>query len=665
MPTIKAVPFTSGSAFFLPDLAPIPYLCLFPDLFEKPIVNYLLVENLTKSFGEKLLFEDITFGLEAGQKVALIAKNGAGKTTLLNIIMGTDSPDSGSVTFRNDLKISYLSQNPFLDESHSILEVLFTSDNDYIKALREYELCLSRLNTADTPANHTAFEQAMATMDRLHAWDIEARAKEILGKFEIHRLDQAVRELSGGQKKKLALAKVLIEEVDLLILDEPTNHLDIAMIEWLEEYLTRGNLCLLLVTHDRYFLDNVCDSILELENGRIYRYWGDYSYYLIKKAEREQNESAELEKVKGIYLHELDWMRRGPKARTTKSKARIDAFFDLEEKASKRLGRKPPDLSVKTQRMGGKILEINNICKAYGDLVLIDDFSHTFKRGEKIGIVGRNGCGKTTFIDILMGKTPADKGRFVKGQTVEFGYFSQDGIEPPGDQRIIDIVKDIAEVIPLGDGHEMAASQFLNHFGFNYQTQYNYYHNLSGGERRKLSLLMTLMRNPNFLLLDEPTNDLDIFTLTLLEDFLNNFNGCVMFVSHDRYFIDKMADHIFVFEEKGKIKDYYGSYTNYHLEKQKREAAIRRKQIAEKPKKELLKGSDEPLKLTYKQKIEFETLEKEIEILEDEKSQILAAMSNPDTDGKTLQEKSIRYSELEHIIDEKTTRWLELAEISG
>ncbi len=627
-------------------------------------MNCLTVEGVSKSFGERILFEDISFGLDVGQKAALIARNGIGKSSLLNIICGLDTPDTGLVTVRRDLRMAYLPQNPVFDPQATVVEILLSSDNELIRTVRDYELALEELKRKENAENHRVFERCMAGMDRLNAWDFEARMKEILGKFNISRIDQVCGELSGGMRKKLAMAKTLIEDVDLLILDEPTNHLDIEMIEWLEDYLTREKLSLLLVTHDRYFLDSVCDTIFELENNSLYRYQGNYAYYLEKKAEREYNQSAELEKIRGIYRQELEWMRQSPQARTTKAKARIDAFYGLKEKASVKLPPKPAELQVKTQRVGNKILELNNICKSYGDLVLVDDFSHVFKRGEKIGIVGRNGIGKTTLMQMISGEIRPDKGRVVKGQTMVFGHFSQEGIQPADDKRIIEIVREAAEVIPLGDGREMSASQFLFHFGFNYDTQYNYYFNLSGGERRKLSLLMTLIRNPNFLLLDEPTNDLDIYTLNILEDFLVHFEGCVMFISHDRFFIDKIAEHIFVFEGKGKIKDYYGSYSEYRRKKDRLEQAARRKLAETKPKAEKEKPLIPRKGHTYREKQEYLALEEEISSLETEKKAILEKLSMAEIPHEEISRLSNRFAEIESGLDKKMNRWLELDELN-
>lgn len=632
---------------------PFAYLCR---------MNCFAVENISKSIGERILFEHITFGIDIGQKAALIARNGIGKTSLLNIIAGVDSADTGTVTIRNNVRMAYLPQNPSFAPQASIMDVLFSADTEMVRAIRRYEQVLFDLKNNETPNHHKILEECIADIDRLNAWDIESRVKEILGKFRIDNLGQKVSELSGGMKKKLAVARTLLEDVDLLILDEPTNHLDIEMIEWLENYLLREKLSLLLVTHDRYFLDSVCDVIFELEDSTLYKYSGNYAYYLEKKAEREYNQYAELEKIRGLFRQELDWMRQSPQARTSKSKARIDAFYELKDKASKKLAPKPAELQVKPQRIGNKILELNNICKSFGEQVLLDDFSHVFKKGERIGIVGRNGSGKTTLMRMISGELRPDKGCVVKGQTVQFGHFTQEGIEPADDTRVIEIVKEVAEVIPLGDGREMSAAQFLFHFGFNYDTQYNYYYNLSGGERRKLSLLMTLMQNPNFLLLDEPTNDLDIFTLNILEDFISHFNGCVMFISHDRFFIDKLADHIFVFEGKGKIKDYYGSYSTYRRNKEKQEQAHKRKLAAEKPKPDFIKLKNSKTGLSYKEKNEFESLENEISKLEEEKAGILDKLNKGEGKAEEMVQWSVRYAEIEALIEVKTLRWMELGE---
>ena len=624
-------------------------------------MNYLLIENLSKSYGEKLLFEDITFGIDKGQKVALVARNGAGKSSLLNIINQKDLPDSGKVVFRKDIHVSYLPQNPEFDEDISVIDVLFNTDNKFLNAIRQYELALENLKKSDNQENQQILEDAIHLVDTLNCWDYENKVKEILSRLQITDFNQTMGTLSGGQRKKVALSKVLIEEADLLILDEPTNHLDIVMIEWLEDYLKKQSLSLLLVTHDRYFLDNVCDSVIELDNGRIYHYQGNYNYFLEKKAERELIERQEIEKAKNTYRKELDWMRRMPKARTTKSQARIDSFYELQEKATRRIDDTKAELSIKTERIGGKILEMYNVSKKYGNKVLVNDFTYTFKKGERIGIVGKNGVGKTTFLNMITDKVLQDSGRIVKGQTISFGYYSQEGLTTHEDKRVIEIVREIAEVVRLDKGKEISASVFLNYFGFNHTLQYNYYSNLSGGERRRLFLLMTLMQNPNFLILDEPTNDLDLFTLMMLEDFLTQYQGCLLLVSHDRSFMDNLVDHIFVFEDNGVVKDYHSTYSEYmavKLKKERQQKLEAKKE--EKPVEREKKTSNKP---SYKQKQEYELLEKEIAVLEAEKESLISRMNEGIADIKELTSTSERIAELIAIIDEKTNRWLELSEI--
>lgn len=624
-------------------------------------MNYLLIEKLSKSYGEKELFSDITFGIDQGSKVALIARNGAGKSSLLNIISGKDLPDSGSVVFRKDIRWSYLPQNPLMDDNQSVFDVLFHSENEFMRAIRDYEFSLNRLKHDDSAEAHRMLELSTNAMEMVGGWDYEARVKEILSRFKIIDLEQKTGELSGGQRKKLSLAKALIEETDLLILDEPTNHLDIEMIEWLEEYLSRQSLSLLVVTHDRYFLDNVCNEILELDNNKLYRYKGNYSYFLEKKAEREAIELTETEKARGLYRKELDWMRRMPQARTTKSKARIDNFYDIQDKASKRIEKDTGPLEVKMTRIGGKVLEVNNIFKSFGDNKLIDNFSYIFKRGERVGIIGKNGSGKSTLLNMIMGKFAPDMGRISAGQTIVFGYYSQEGFQPQEDRRVIDIAKDIAEEMPLGKGY-ISASAFLAHFNFNHTLQYNYFSSLSGGEKRRLFLLMQLLKNPNFLILDEPTNDLDIHTLNLLEDFLMNFGGCLLIVSHDRYFMDKLVDHVFVFEGDGKIKDYYGNYTDFYRLKLAEEAkAARQKTITtSKPVKEVV-SDNKPKKPTYKEKTEFEALEAEIPKLEAEKESIIEKMNSGAYSPSEFEEVAKTYATIEKEIELKTDRWLELS----
>jgi len=624
-------------------------------------LNYLLIEQLSKSYGEKELFSDITFGIDQGSKVALISRNGAGKSSLLNIIAGIDLPDSGSVTFRKGIRWSYLPQNPLMDDEKTVFDVLFHSDNEFMRAIRDYELSLNRLKHEDTPEAHQQLEASTNVMEMVGAWDYEVKIREILSRFKITDLDQKTGELSGGQRKKLSLAKALLEETDLLILDEPTNHLDIEMIEWLEDYLSRQNLSLLVVTHDRYFLDNVCNDILELDNNKLYRYKGNYMYFLEKKAEREAIEQTETEKARGMFRKELEWMRRMPQARTTKSKARIESFYDIQEKASKRLEKDTGSLEVKMTRIGGKVLEMNNVFKSFGDNKLIEDFSYTFKRGERIGIIGRNGCGKSTLMNMIMGNLHQDMGRISAGQTIVFGYYSQEGFLPQEDKRVIDLAKDIAEEMPLGKGR-ITASAFLAHFNFPHTLQYNYFSSLSGGEKRRLFLLMQLLKNPNFLILDEPTNDLDIHTLNLLEEFLIGFGGCLLVVSHDRYFMDKLVDHVFVFEGNAKIKDYYGNYTDYYRMKLAEEAKAARQKspVITKTVKEPT-ASTGPRKPTYKEKTEFSNLEAAISEMEKEKENLMARMNSGNCPPEEFEQIARDFARLEQEISAKTDRWLELS----
>lgn len=631
-------------------------------------MNYLTVEKLSKSVGEKELFSEITFGLEKGQKTALIARNGTGKSTLLNIIAGYDTPDSGQVVIRNDITVSYLPQMDRFADNFSVLDAIFDAQTPTIQAIKEYESCmLMAENGQDNPETHLRLQKAILEMDRLQAWDFESKAKEILSRFGIHDIFKNVNELSGGQRKKAALAKTLIADTDLLILDEPTNHLDVEMIEWLENYLKAANVTLLMVTHDRYFLDQVCNDIIELDHGQLYHYRGKYDYFVEKKAERLANAAAENEKLRQLFRKELEWVHTSPQARTTKARARINAFEELKKEVSKTPEQKQEGFKVRTERLGNKILEINNLDFAYPDNVLLDDFSYIFKKGEKCGIVGPNGTGKSTFLKLIMGELQADGGKITPGLTIQFGYFSQDGLPYSGNKRIIDLVKEQAEVIRMDNGNYMGASQFLNHFGFKYEQQYTYYEDLSGGEKRKLHLLITLLKNPNFLILDEPTNDFDIDTLNLLEDFLENYTGCILMVSHDRWFMNKLVDHIFVFEGHGKIKDYYGNYTEYRLEKdkelklQKRIAKINAPAATEESKGKPARATN-PNKMTFKERKEFETLELEIEQLEKEKASLIEKMNSGGGSPQELTDWSHRYQEVETSLDEKTMRWLELSE---
>lgn len=619
-------------------------------------MNILSVENLSKSYGEKLLFENLNFGISSGQKVALIARNGTGKSSLIKIITGLDQPDTGLVTKGTDIRISYLPQNPDMSPEATILDYLFDSDSPLIRLVYQYNLITSGQIT-----DKTQTEQVMTRMDELQAWNFESKIEEILGKFDINNLKLTIDELSGGMRKKAALAKALIEDSDLIILDEPTNHLDVETIEWLENYLKRQNLAVFLVTHDRYFLDNVCDEILELDNQTIYKYRGNYSYFLEKKQERMEKEKTEILKARSLFKTELEWMRRMPQARATKAKAREDAFYVIEEKANSGTNEETKSFDVDMQRLGGKILELNNIEKAYDHQKILNDFTYIFNKGDRIGLIGKNGVGKSTLLEIIMGSVKADRGKITVGKTVEFGYFRQDGLPIKEDKRIIDIVKDIAEQVQMKKG-SMSPAQFLSYFNFNTNIHYNYFSSLSGGEKRKLYLLTTLLKKPNFLILDEPTNDLDIETLNKLEEFLDNFEGCLMIVSHDRYFMDHMVDHIFAFEGDGKIKDYWGNYSAYASTRKTmlKQAA---KSDPEKTKKKEKKAKEPTGKATYKQIKAYEALEKEIETLEAEKEKILEKLNRGDGSPDELIQWSEEISKIMAEIDEKSDRWIELSEI--
>lgn len=618
-------------------------------------MNYLSVENLTKSYGVRVLFEDITFGIDQGQKVAFIAKNGTGKSTFLKILFGIEGYDSGNIVFRKDIKTGFLKQSPDFPENKTISDVVFNADSEQIKAILAYE------KASKNPNNQEVLQAAFDKMDALDAWNYETRIKQILGQLNIHDLDQKIGELSGGQQKRIALAQVLIEEPDFLILDEPTNHLDIDMIEWLENYLSKENVTLLMVTHDRYFLERVCNEIIELDDQTLYKYKGNYSYFLQKKQEREEVFEANVARAKNLYRKELEWMRRMPKARGTKAKSREEAFYKTKEEAHQRKDNSKVSIEVNMSRLGGKILEIHHARKAYGDLKILDDFNYVFKKGERVGIVGKNGVGKTTFLNLLLGKEELDGGKIVQGETVVFGYYTQKGLKLKDDKRVIETIKDIAEVIPLTKGKKLTAAQLLETFLFPKSMHYNLVEKLSGGEKRRLYLLTILMQNPNFLILDEPTNDLDIITLNVLEDFLEDFQGCLMVVTHDRYFMDKLVDHLFVFEGEGKIKDYIGKYNEYRLEAKNKSTST-----IEKPKQETsAKTKDQPkTKLSYKEKVEFEELEKDIPKLEEKKAALNQLLLDSSSNHEELLKLTEELGEVTKSLDEKTDRWLELSEFA-
>ena len=618
-------------------------------------VPYLQIDNLTKSFGDLVLFENVSLGIAEGQRVGLIAKNGSGKTTLLNIIAGKEGYDSGNIVFRRDLRVDYLEQDPQYPEELTVLEACFHHGNSTVELIKEYERCMET-------EGHPGLENLLARMDQEKAWEYEQKAKQILSQLKIRNFDQKVKQLSGGQLKRVALANALITEPDLLILDEPTNHLDLDMTEWLEDYLRRTNLSLLMVTHDRYFLDRVCSEIIEIDNQQIYQYKGNYSYYLEKRQERIESKSVEIERANNLYRTELDWMRRMPQARGHKARYREDAFYELEKVAKQRFNTDNVKLEVKASYIGSKIFEADHLFKSFGDLKILDDFSYIFSRYEKMGIVGNNGTGKSTFIKILMGQVKPDSGTVDIGETVRFGYYSQDGLQFDEQMKVIDVIQDIAEVIELGNGKKLTASQFLQHFLFTPETQHSYVYKLSGGERRRLYLCTILMRNPNFLVLDEPTNDLDIITLNVLEEYLQNFKGCVIVVSHDRYFMDKVVDHLMVFNGQGDIRDFPGNYSDYRNWK---EAKEQKEKEAEKPQEEKTARVrlNDKRKMSFKEKREFEQLEKEIAELEAEKTQIEELLCSGTLSVDELTEKSKRLPEVNDMIDEKTMRWLELSEI--
>ncbi|QGY42931.1 ATP-binding cassette domain-containing protein [Maribellus comscasis] len=619
---------------------------------------FLQVENLSKRWGEIMLFENISFTIFEGQKVALIAKNGTGKSTLLNLLADKDSPDSGIITLTNDINIGYFEQIPNLNPENTVLEEIFESDNQKLKTIKEFELAVSK-------NNQNAIASISAKMDELNAWDFEVEIKQILTELKINILDKLVGGLSGGQQKRLSLAKVLINKPDLLILDEPTNHLDLEMIEWLEAYLEKTKSTLLMVTHDRYFLDRVCNEIIEMEDNQIYRYLGNYSYFLQKRDERIEIQQATVSKAKNLLRTEMEWMRRMPKARSHKAKYRIDSFYDLKDKASQKIKEENVNLNVKSARLGKKIIELENVSKSFPGVKLIENFSYKFSRFEKVGIVGNNGTGKSTFLNLITNSLQPDSGAIEIGQTIKFGYYRQEGIQFDPKDRVIDAVNKIAEYIYFEDGTKMSATQMLTHFLFPPETQYNYIEKLSGGEQRRLYLCTVLMENPNFLILDEPTNDLDIMTLNVLEEYLQAFAGCVIVVSHDRFFMDKIVDHLFVFEGNGVVTDFPGNYTVYRNkvleDKEKQEAKKTANVSKEKPKNTSNKDT-EKRKLSFKEKREFEQLEKDIAKLEDKINTIEEELNSGNLPHDKLFTKSEELTQMKTQLDEKEFRWLELSE---
>ena len=616
-------------------------------------MNLLSVENISKAFGERVILENISFGINKDQKIAFIAKNGTGKTTLLNIMAGKDLPDSGQVVFRKGIHIGFLSQNPYFDEELTVEETIFAADNPILRLIQAYEHALEH------PENEVAYQKAFEQMELHNAWDFETQYKQILFRLKLDNLSLKVKNLSGGQKKRLALANVLISKPDLLILDEPTNHLDLEMIEWLEQYFAKENLTLFIVTHDRYFLERVCNEILELDGGELFSYKGNYSYFLEKKEQRLAQEQASVEKAKNLYVKELDWMRRQPKARTTKSKSRIDDFYKIKEAAHKRRKEHTVQLEINMERLGSKTVEFHNVCKAFDKLTILDKFSYNFLRGERVGIIGKNGTGKSTFLNLLTGALPPDSGKIIVGDTIKFGYYTQEGIEVLQGQKVIEVIQKYGDYIPLLKGRTLSAGQLLERFLFDRKKQYDYVEKLSGGELKRLYLCTVLIQNPNFLILDEPTNDLDIVTLNVLEEFLLDYPGCLVVVSHDRYFMDKIVDHLFVFRGQGEVEDFPGNYTDYRVYEESSPPAD------DTPKKETTKNTwrkDANKGLSFNEQKEYNRLEKEIAQLEEKKTAIEAAFAEGNLNNDEIQSQSVALQETLVALEEKTERWFELTE---
>jgi ATP-binding cassette subfamily F protein uup len=616
-------------------------------------LNYLNVENISKSYGELNLFEDLSFSIHKDQKIAFVAKNGTGKTSILNILSGKDSPDTGQIIYRKGLRTTFLSQEPTLDQNLTIEETIFNSDNPILKVINTYHAALE--NPEDSNLYQTAFDD----MERYQAWDFETQYTQILFKLKLENLDQKVSALSGGQQKRLALANTLLSKPDLLILDEPTNHLDLEMIEWLESFFAKENITLFMVTHDRYFLERVCSEIIELDEGCIYNYKGNYSYYLEKKEERIEREAIETNKSKQLYKKELGWMRRQPKARTTKSKSRIDDFYEIKERASKRRNDHEVQLEINMERLGSKILEIYKVSKAFEEKVILDKFEYVFQRGERIGIIGKNGTGKSTFLNMITGGLKPDSGKIIQGETIKFGYYTQDGIKPKPMQKVIDVVREFGDYIPLMKGKQISAQQLLERFLFSRKKQYDFVEKLSGGERKRLYLCTVLIQNPNFLILDEPTNDLDIVTLNVLENFLLDFPGCLLVVSHDRYFMDKIVDHLFVFRGEGVVEDFPGNYSDFRTYEDSTPVASEPKKTT--TSKAAIESQSEA-KLSFNEQKELNNLESKLKSLEFDKKEIEAKFLAPEIDMDTIGALSDELKTLNEVIEEKEMRWLELNE---
>ncbi|MEM6525037.1 MAG: ABC-F family ATP-binding cassette domain-containing protein [Bacteroidota bacterium] len=620
-------------------------------------MNYLSVERLTKSFNERVLFEDLTFGIGQGDKVALVGLNGSGKSTLLKILAGLEEPDSGFRAIANDVKLAYVGQQPEFDSNLTVIDAILSGKDPVTNMIREYEFELIRSSQGVDNTDHLT--SIIDQIEKHNAWNYENKIKEVLGRLEIHDLDKKIAECSGGQKKRIGLAKVLLEQPDLIILDEPTNHLDLDAIEWLEAYISTSNMALIMVTHDRYFLDNVTSVILELDDQTLYRYKGNYAHYLEKKQERETVAQAEKDKARNQYKKELDWMRRQPKARGTKAKYRIDAFDEVREKAHKDLSQSQVMLSTKESRQGRNVLELNNVSKSYNDKAIINGFSYLFKRGDRIGIVGKNGSGKSTLLNILTHTIAPDSGEVILGQTTKVGYYQQSEPTFKPNQKVIEVVQEIAEVVNMADGGTISASRFLTFFNFSVKAQYDYVEKLSGGEKRRLQLLLVLIHNPNFLVLDEPTNDLDLDTLRVLEGFLSDFKGCVVIVSHDRYFMDRLVDHLFILESGEPIQNYSGNYTAFRAERSTTDSS----EVKAKNKNKEAKQKKMVNRLSYGEKREFEQLEKDVEKLTSKKKELEEQLNSGETDHEKLTKWGIELKALEVSLDEKETRWLELAEI--
>lgn len=615
-------------------------------------MNYLSVENISKSYGERVLFENLSFGINQGQKIAFVAKNGTGKTSILKIITGGDTPDSGQIVMRKEIKMAFLSQEPNLSPELTIEESIFASDNMILKVISEYEKAL------ENPEDEEAYQKAFDKMDLHNAWDFETQYKQILFKLKLEDLKLKVKSLSGGQKKRLALAIILLNKPDLVILDEPTNHLDLEMIEWLENYFAKEPITLFMVTHDRYFLERVCNEIIELENGKLYQYKGNYSYYLTKKEERIAAENASIDKAKNLYVKELDWMRRQPKARTTKSKSRQDDFYVIKEKAHSRRKEHQIELEINMERIGSKIIEMHKVSKKFNDKTILNGFDYTFNKGERIGIIGKNGTGKSTFLNILTQNMQPDSGKVVIGETIKVGYYTQSGINPKPEQKVIDIIKEFGEYIPLTKGRTISAGQLLERFLFDRKKQHDFVEKLSGGELKRLYLCTVLIQNPNFLILDEPTNDLDIVTLNVLENFLLDYPGCLLVVSHDRYFMDKIVDHLFIFRGEGEIEDFPGNYSDFRSYEDSAEPVKEEKAVSN---TNNWKQNQASQGLSFNEQKEFQKIEREIKDLEYQKKQIETEFSEGKVSDDKIETKANELQKIIKSLEEKEERWFELS----